>query len=53
MIKAIGIIITAIFYFDFSGDIAHQVKKAAVIKVHKGLLSLTSFTEKMTFKKNH
>ena len=48
MIKIIGIIISAIFYFGFSSDIAYQVKKAAIFKVHKGLPSLTSFTEKMT-----
>jgi hypothetical protein len=44
--RIIGIIISVIFYFGFSGDIAYHVRKAATIKVHKGLPSIETFTAK-------
>lgn len=50
MSKIIGLFISAIFFFGYGNSIALQVKKMAIQKVHKGLPSLGSFTQKMTRK---
>lgn len=46
MTKIIAILISAIFFFGFGDQFALEVKKMAILKVHQGLPSLTSFTKK-------
>ena len=48
MTKIIGIILSAIFFFGLGDEFAFAVKKMAVIKVHQGLPSLTTFTQRLT-----
>jgi len=50
MSKIIGFFISAIFFFGYGKGVAFQVKKVAIQRVHKGLPSLGSFTQKMTRK---
>ncbi len=52
MIRVVGIIISVIYFLNFGEDTAYQIKKATVIKIHKGLPSLTSFTKKYISQKN-
>lgn len=51
MTKIIAILISAIFFFGLGDEFSLAVKKAAIVKVHKGLPPLTSFTQKLTQEK--
>ena len=51
--KSIIDIILTILFFSWGLDVAHEtiykpIKKAAIIKLHKGVPPLTPFTRKMT-----
>ena len=47
MTKVIAILISAIFFFGLGDKLAFTVKKAAILKVSKGLPPLSPFTREM------
>jgi hypothetical protein len=47
MTKFIAVLISAIFYFGITDELAFEIKKAALMKVHKGLPTLSSFAKKL------
>lgn len=52
MIRIIGILLSAIFFFGLGDEIAYLIKKSSILKVYEGISPLSPFTEKMTAKRH-